>query len=135
MSSALATIAACAPAYDPVRVAVDEGTLGRRIVTLMCKRLAFQADPTDVSGDRYREHDDIAITPKGPDPAADAGARPARGRDGQRRPRSLELPARRPAVLDPVLTGAAQRSIHPVARACSRILRSSSASTGSSSSQ
>ncbi len=52
---ALATVTACAPAYDPVRIGVDEGTLGRRIVTLMCKRLAFQADPTDVRGDRYRE--------------------------------------------------------------------------------
>lgn len=46
---------ACAPEYDPTRTGVDPGTFGHRVVTLMCKRLAFQADPTDVSGSKYRE--------------------------------------------------------------------------------
>src|SRR5690349_20098457 len=51
----LLALVACAPDYDPTRIGVDPGTFGQRVVTLMCKRLAFQADPTDVSGDRYRE--------------------------------------------------------------------------------
>src|SRR5687768_10677732 len=50
----LLALVACAPEYDPTRTSADPGTFGQRVVTLMCKRLAFQADPTDVSGDRYR---------------------------------------------------------------------------------
>ena len=46
---------ACAPDYDPVRTGVDPGTFGHRVVTLMCKRLAYQAEPTDVRGDHYRD--------------------------------------------------------------------------------
>jgi len=30
-------------------LSADPGTFGERVVTLMCKRLAFEADPTDVS--------------------------------------------------------------------------------------
>ena len=54
---ALATLAlgACAPEYDTTRTGIDPGTFGHRVVTLMCKRMAFQADPTDVSGDKYRD--------------------------------------------------------------------------------
>lgn len=48
-------LVACAPPYDPTRVSADPGTFGERVVTLMCKRLAFQADPTDVSGATYRD--------------------------------------------------------------------------------
>lgn len=50
-----AALAACAPDFDSQRTTSDPGSFGERVVTLMCKRLAFQADPTDVSGDRYRE--------------------------------------------------------------------------------
>jgi hypothetical protein len=48
-------IAACAPPYDPTRVEADPGTFGEHVVTLLCKRLAWQADPLDVSGDHYRD--------------------------------------------------------------------------------
>ncbi|NVB85089.1 MAG: hypothetical protein HOV81_42375 [Kofleriaceae bacterium] len=51
----IAVFAGCAPAYDPTRVPADPGTFGERVVTLMCKRIAFQADPTDVSGSKYRD--------------------------------------------------------------------------------
>src|SRR5581483_8557183 len=53
----IATIAvtACAPPFDANRVSADPGTFGERVVTLMCKRLAFEADPTDVRGDTYRD--------------------------------------------------------------------------------
>src|SRR5690349_6002078 len=55
-ATTLATLAfgACAPEYDPTRTGADPGTFGHRVVTLMCKRMAYAADPTDVSGDKYR---------------------------------------------------------------------------------
>src|ERR1044072_5559776 len=45
---------ACAPDFDTTRTA-DPHSLGERIVTLMCKRLAYQAEPSDVRGDHYRD--------------------------------------------------------------------------------
>src|SRR6185503_16195078 len=45
---------ACAPDLDTTR-APDAHTLGERIVTLMCKRIAFQAEPSDVRGDHFRD--------------------------------------------------------------------------------
>lgn len=50
-----ATVAGCAPPFDPTRVPADPGTFGQRVVTLMCKRLAYQADRSDVSGSTYRD--------------------------------------------------------------------------------
>src|SRR5215218_8601017 len=50
-----AAVAGCAPEFDPTRVPADPGTFGQRVVTLMCKRLAYQADPSDVSGSTYRD--------------------------------------------------------------------------------
>jgi hypothetical protein len=45
---------ACAPDFDTTRVA-DSHSFGERVMTLMCKRIAFQAEPTDVRGDHYRD--------------------------------------------------------------------------------
>jgi hypothetical protein len=45
---------ACAPDFDGTRVA-DSHSFGERVATLMCKRIAFQAEPTDVRGDHYRD--------------------------------------------------------------------------------
>ncbi len=47
-------LTACAPPFDPTRTESDPGSFGEHVVTLLCKRLAFQADPTDVAGDTYR---------------------------------------------------------------------------------
>ena len=47
-------VAACAPPFDPGRTESDPGTFGEHVVTLLCKRLAFQADPADVAGDHER---------------------------------------------------------------------------------
>jgi hypothetical protein len=45
---------ACAPDFDATR-APDSHSFGERVVTLLCKRIAFQAEPTDVRGDHYRD--------------------------------------------------------------------------------
>jgi hypothetical protein len=47
-------LAACAPDLDTTRTP-DTHSFGERIVTLMCKRIAFQAEPSDVSGDHFRD--------------------------------------------------------------------------------
>jgi hypothetical protein len=49
-----AGLVACAPDFDGARTP-DAHSFGERVVTLMCKRIAFQADPSDVRGDRYRD--------------------------------------------------------------------------------
>jgi hypothetical protein len=49
-----ACIAACAPDFDATRIS-DSSSLGERVVTLLCKRLAFQAEPADVRGDHFRD--------------------------------------------------------------------------------
>ncbi|HEX3759428.1 MAG TPA: hypothetical protein VHW23_12015 [Kofleriaceae bacterium] len=49
----LVCIAACAPEFDATRMS-DSNSLGERMVTLLCKRLAFEAEPTDVRGDHFR---------------------------------------------------------------------------------
>ncbi len=46
--------AGCAPKFDPQRQDAP-GTFGERVVTLLCKRLAYAADRSDVRGDTYRE--------------------------------------------------------------------------------
>src|SRR5258706_3596642 len=46
--------AACAPPFDPNRQPAP-GTFGERVVTLVCKRLAYEADRSDVRGDHYRD--------------------------------------------------------------------------------
>jgi hypothetical protein len=51
---AAAACASCAPDFDSTRESAP-GTFGERVTTLMCKRLAFAADPTDVRGDTYRD--------------------------------------------------------------------------------
>lgn len=53
-TAVLLCVAACAPAFDDTRTESDPGSFGEHVETLMCKRLAFTADPTDVSGDTYR---------------------------------------------------------------------------------
>src|SRR5262245_38119876 len=45
---------ACAPDLDTAR-ASDPHSFGERVVTLMCKRIAFQAEPSDVRGDHFRD--------------------------------------------------------------------------------
>ena len=50
----LVCISACAPDFDATRTS-DSSSLGERVVTLLCKRLAFQAEPTDVRGDHFRD--------------------------------------------------------------------------------
>jgi hypothetical protein len=50
----LVCVAACAPDLDTTRTS-DSNSLGERMVTLLCKRLAFQAEPTDVRGDHFRD--------------------------------------------------------------------------------
>jgi transposase len=45
---------ACAPDFDTTRTA-DQHSLGERVVTLMCKRIAYQAEPSDVRGDHFRD--------------------------------------------------------------------------------
>ena len=45
-----AVLSACAPAFDDTRAESDPGTFGHHVVDLMCKRIAFEASPTDVSG-------------------------------------------------------------------------------------
>ncbi len=50
----LICLAACAPDFDATRTS-DSNSLGERMVTLLCKRLAFQAEPTDVRGDHFRD--------------------------------------------------------------------------------
>src|SRR4029079_5194242 len=47
-------IVACAPELDETRTA-DPHSLGERVVTLMCKRIAYQAEPSDVGGDHFRD--------------------------------------------------------------------------------
>jgi hypothetical protein len=49
-----ASTMACAPDFDGTR-AEDTHTFGERVVTLMCKRIAFEANPMDVSGATYRD--------------------------------------------------------------------------------
>jgi hypothetical protein len=46
----LALVAGCAPAFDPDRTDSDPGTFGHHVVDLLCKRLAWEATPSDVSG-------------------------------------------------------------------------------------
>lgn len=50
----LVCLAACAPEFDATRTS-DSNSLGERVVTLLCKRLAFQVEPTDVRGDHFRD--------------------------------------------------------------------------------
>jgi hypothetical protein len=45
---------ACTPDLDTTRQA-DQHSLGQRVVTLMCKRIAYQAEPGDVRGDHFRD--------------------------------------------------------------------------------
>src|SRR5690242_3749351 len=45
---------ACAPDFDTTRTG-DQHSLGERVVTLMCKRIAYQAEPSDVRGDHFRD--------------------------------------------------------------------------------
>ncbi|MFT3692725.1 MAG: hypothetical protein QM831_06270 [Kofleriaceae bacterium] len=40
----------CAPAFDDTRTDSDPGTFGHHVVDLLCNRLSFEANPTDVSG-------------------------------------------------------------------------------------
>jgi len=47
-------LSACAPDLDTTRTA-DTHSFGERVVTLMCKRIAFQAEPSDVRGDHFRD--------------------------------------------------------------------------------
>jgi hypothetical protein len=54
LGAILVCVAACAPDFDATR-ASDSNSLGERVVTLLCKRLAFQAEPTDVRGDHFRD--------------------------------------------------------------------------------
>jgi hypothetical protein len=54
LGAILVCIAACAPDFDGTRTS-DSNSLGERVVTLLCKRLAFQAEPTDVRGDHFRD--------------------------------------------------------------------------------
>ncbi|HEY4058119.1 MAG TPA: hypothetical protein VGM39_16005 [Kofleriaceae bacterium] len=68
VAGVVGALAGCAPDFDDTRVSADPGTFGERVVTLMCKRLAYSADPTDVSGDTYR------ATCKGGDVPPDAPA-------------------------------------------------------------
>src|SRR5262249_10584949 len=44
----------CAPSFDGTRTP-EGGSFGTRVVELMCKRLAFSAERTDVEGDHYRD--------------------------------------------------------------------------------
>lgn len=46
---------ACAPAFDDTRTDSDPGTFGHHVVDLLCNRLSFEADPTDVSGSSNRD--------------------------------------------------------------------------------
>ncbi len=46
--------ASCAPSFDGTRTP-EGGSFGTRVVELMCKRLAFSAEPTDVEGNHYRD--------------------------------------------------------------------------------
>jgi hypothetical protein len=59
MRSAVAGVAilsACAAPFDTDRTSTEpDGTFGDHVVTLMCKRLAYEADPSDVSGNAYRD--------------------------------------------------------------------------------
>lgn len=52
---ALVGLAACEEPFDTTRQPVDTGTFGATVYTLSCKRVAFSADPADVSGDTYRQ--------------------------------------------------------------------------------
>jgi hypothetical protein len=54
LGALLVCISACAPDFDATRTS-DSNSLGERMVTLLCKRLAFQAEPTDVRGDHFRD--------------------------------------------------------------------------------
>src|SRR3954454_20115018 len=45
---------ACAPKFDPDRQDAP-GTFGERVVTLLCKRLTYEHDRSEVRGARYRE--------------------------------------------------------------------------------
>src|SRR5437868_6025577 len=57
-----AVVVACAPDFDGTR-APDPHSFGERVVTLMCKRLAFQAEPSDVRGDHLRDACDGGALP------------------------------------------------------------------------
>src|SRR5690242_16309984 len=48
------SLAACAPNFDATRTP-DTHSFGERVVTLMCKRLAYTAEPSDVRGDHFRD--------------------------------------------------------------------------------
>ncbi|HMG22298.1 MAG TPA: hypothetical protein VK607_13295, partial [Kofleriaceae bacterium] len=54
LGAVLVCMAACAPEFDAKRTS-DASSLGARMVTLLCKRLAFQAEPADVRGDHFRD--------------------------------------------------------------------------------
>src|SRR6185295_6221292 len=66
-----ACAAACAPDFDGTR-APDTHSFGERVMTLMCKRLAYQAEPSDVRGDHLREACDGGALPSGAPPTAAA---------------------------------------------------------------
>src|ERR1043165_5882110 len=53
LGAVLVCVTACAPDLDATRMS-DSHSLGERMVALLCKRLAFQAEPTDVRGDHFR---------------------------------------------------------------------------------
>jgi hypothetical protein len=63
-TSAIVSAVGCAPDFDTTRP-TDTHTFGERVMTLMCKRIAFQADPTDVGGSHFHDACD------GGDPPAD----------------------------------------------------------------
>jgi hypothetical protein len=69
--SAFGITAACAPSFSTERSPAP-GTFGERVVTLVCKRLAYEADPSDVRGDRWR--DTCAGGPATPDAPATLAA-------------------------------------------------------------
>lgn len=76
---------ACAPDFDGARTP-DSHSFGERVITLLCKRIAFQADPTDVRGDHFRD-------------ACAGGAAPA-----DAPPALAALLARRPALVKAIDT-------------------------------
>src|SRR5262245_44819467 len=62
-----AGLVACAPDFDGTR-SPDTHSFGERVVALMCKRIAFQAEPTDVRGDHYRDACQGGALPDGAPP-------------------------------------------------------------------
>ncbi len=46
----LLVAASCAPPFDPDRTESDPGSFGHHVVDLMCKRIAYEATPSDITG-------------------------------------------------------------------------------------